>query len=416
MFARFAYHSPRFAALDTPAAGMMDMQRQTYRIGCRSPTVVSQRANAAENFFMDIQALGFCPATITPFEVATWVRGRILSGLKTAGKAAASTLNLVQVATDWNPHLLHPIVQSQAKAKPGPVECGGEPVAALTPSVDMVTRMEELITTGQTIQIRCLAGFFTCLTFGSSRASDTQMTKNLHLTADALVGTSFMKNKKSWQKWFASRIGLRGDWAGPWMEQLALAGLPGPDFVLLAPNASFDGWLDRPAEYGDLRRSVHFLLCACLAFSPELAVLYNPHSFRHFLIESGQQLRALKACGTSHIEKLGRWKPGSTMPDVYDNASGVSELMSRHIVISTLASGWRPVAEGMLPNALPQSSASSSSVRVGHRGKKTIHLKAPTVLATVCNMWTCGSADAPAKNAMFSGIPTEWRRCPTCRF
>ena len=137
------------------------------------------------------------------------------------------------------------------------------------------------------------------------------------------------------------------------MEQLADADLHQSDFILFAPNASFDGWLQRPAQYGDLRRAVHFLLCACLGFAPDIAVKYNPHSFRHFLIESGQQLRALKACSTSHLEKLGRWTPGSSMPDVYDNASGVSELMSRHFVITHLAAGWRPVAEGMLPNPPP---------------------------------------------------------------
>ena len=59
----------------------------------------------------------------------------------------------------------------------------------------MVTRIEELITIGPTLQIRCLAGFFICLTYGSSRSSDTQMTKDLRLTPAALVGTSFMKQQ-----------------------------------------------------------------------------------------------------------------------------------------------------------------------------------------------------------------------------
>ena len=75
--------------------------------------------------------------------------------------------------------------------------------------------------------------------------------------------------------WAASRIGLRGDWTGRWMEQLALAELLGSDFILVAHNASFDCWLDRPAKYGDLRRAVHFVLCACLGVAPETAVSYN---------------------------------------------------------------------------------------------------------------------------------------------
>ena len=222
------------------------MQRQTYRICSRSPVVVAQRANAAQNFFLDMASRNLCVATLTPFEVATWVRSRILAGAKTNGRTAASTLHLVQVATDWNFYLLHPLVQCQFKVKCGPSDDVGEPVAALTPSVDMVTRIEELITIGPTVQIRCLAGFFTCLTYGSFRSSDTQMTKDLRLTPDAIVGTSFMKNKNSWTKWFASRVGLHGDWAGPWMEQLADADLRQSDFIFFAPNASFDGWLQHP--------------------------------------------------------------------------------------------------------------------------------------------------------------------------
>ena len=74
------------------------------------------------------------------------------------------------------------------------------------------------------------------------------------------------------------------------------------------------------------------------------------------------------------------------MVDVYDNAAGVSELMSRHSVISSLASGWRLVPEGMLPNALLEPSSSSNVVLLVNPENNIVHAKAPIGLATVCTM------------------------------
>ena len=148
--------------------------------------------------------------------------------------------------------------------------------------------MEGLVKFAATPQLRCLAGFFLCLAYGSSRAGDLQASKSVTITKDAVTGMAFMKNKKVCAKWFCSRVGLEGDWAEPWLGELASQGLPGPDFILLAPNTSFDGWLQRPAEYHDIRRGLHFLLHISLHFSVEDAVVYNPHCFRHLLIESGR--------------------------------------------------------------------------------------------------------------------------------
>ena len=66
---------------------------------------------------------------------------------------------------------------------------------------------------------------------------------------------------------------------------------------------------------------------------------FNPHSFRHFLVESGQQLRALSVCDSTDLEKVGHWCKGSSMPDRYDNASGTSELMARLKIVDALRKG-----------------------------------------------------------------------------
>ena len=85
---------------------------------------------------------------------------------------------------------------------------------------------------------------------------------------------------------FCDRRGLRTDWAEDWLQQLRGEGLPGVDFIVLAPNVSVDAWLDRPAEYDNFRRSLHFLLRMHHGMSIESAVQFNPHSFRHFLVEA----------------------------------------------------------------------------------------------------------------------------------
>jgi len=112
----------------------------------------------------------------------------------------ATTLKVVAWVTDWELHVSHPLVLAQTKLDP--LVDGGAEIAkkAITPSVDLVKKLEELVACGETAQDRCLAGFFTCLAYSSSRASDVQESKNLHLAKDSMCGTSFLKNKKTWTK------------------------------------------------------------------------------------------------------------------------------------------------------------------------------------------------------------------------
>ena len=152
---------------------------------------------------------------------------------------------------------------------------------------------------------------------------------------------------------FCIRHGINGERATAWMNEMTAEGMPGEDFMVLAPSSAYDQWLQRPAEYSDFRRAVHFLFHTYLGMTQEMAICYNPHSFRHFLIESAQQLRAMKYCSTDEVERLGRWKKGSDMPEAYDNQSGVSDLLARHRVLSVLTSGWRPATEGELPSLPP---------------------------------------------------------------
>ena len=104
------------------------------------------------------------------------------------------------------------------------------------------------------------------------------------------------------------------------------------------------------------------------------------------------------------------------MLDVYDNASGVSELMARHTILGELRADWRSVAEGQLPHRPSSASfqCSGCPMRVAHTGSKKVHFVLPTARVTMCRMWACGSPDCPTERAQFADIPTSWARCGTC--
>ena len=141
---------------------------------------------------------------------------------------------------------------------------------------------------------------------------------------------------------------------------------------------------------------------------------------RHFMIDSGKQLRALKICSAEDIEKFGHWNKGSAMTEAYDNAAGVSELMARHVVLSAVRSGWRPAADGELPNPMPepsQGNAGSSTDRldsrnvaitVGNPVTKRLHLSDPHAKVSRCKMFAFDRHDG---SAVFGEAGDGWDRC-----
>ena len=412
VFEEYAPDSLRMQEIRDGPDVMRSMQLEVYRSGSRSAKVVDQRARSSRTFFLDVAAYKWEPKKLTPFQVATWVHGRVTGGNKTGGTQAAATLKIVQAATEWKMHIAHPLVLGQTRSSMS--DASKEPAAAaLTPKVEVVRKIENLIDLGETAQIRCLAGFFCLLAYGTGRCTDAQQSRNVRLAGEAILGESLMKNKKVWTKWVCARMGLGGDWASKWMKLLADEGLPSGDFILWAPNSSYDGWTHRPAEYHDLRRALHFVLHCHCGMELRTAVEYNPHCFRHFMVESGQQLRSLKLCSEGDIEKLGHWKKGSSMPDSYDNASGVSELQARHCVMNALRSGWVPAEEGELPTMPP---SKDTTVFVADKKRKRIHIQKNGSRSSRCGMWTCGTLDDPSPDARFADIPAEWKKCtPCCR-
>lgn len=64
------------------------------------------------------------------------------------------------------------------------------------------------------------------------------------------MGESILKGKKTWTRWAASRLCFTGiDWAQEWTNELASCGLPGPDYLVRAPNFALTacGSIGRPS-------------------------------------------------------------------------------------------------------------------------------------------------------------------------
>ena len=152
VFDEYAMSSPRFLAIAAGAALMHELQLDVYRMGARSPTVVENRARLARSFFMDVETYQWRADCITPFQIAKWLHGRIAGGTKTVSIYAAATLRLVQAASEWIMHYTHPLVVGQIRSVVGGKS---EPsVPARTPSVDFFSKLEALVFTGATVQIR----------------------------------------------------------------------------------------------------------------------------------------------------------------------------------------------------------------------------------------------------------------------
>jgi hypothetical protein len=464
VFLEFASTTPRFLTLKGASPLMWDMQRDVYRLGSKSHRVVRRRANMVRSFFVDIRAYSWDIGCLTPFEVAAWVRGRVSGGTPSAVASARQVLRLVEASTDCSLHLSHPLVKGQLQAGATSGKLPDEPEMAKEVDINIIMKMEELSMSADSPALRCVAGFFALLACSSLRASDALRTRSIRLTADAISGVSRMKGKRCWTRWFADRHGFSGSmWAEHWLKNLKEFANPGPDFLMCAPSASLDGFLERPAEYGDMRRSLHVVLMI-LGMNAQSAVEYNPHGFRHVLVSVGQQLRSLGIVEEGELERIGHWTKGSNMPRKYDSCAGVSELKVRETLMRAIRNGWRPAPEGCLPasasgflvprvpdpvgvggvagvpdtsrhpcgrsvpDLAPVGVPDPASVvpadvvpdprpenpcSVGHSKRLKLHRTMGTGVS-LCKMWRCGTVSEPAAAADFTDSCLSLKKCVNC--
>ena len=100
----------------------------------------------------------------------------------------------------------------------------------------MVKIVEDLVTKAPTYPLKIFAGVMALLAHSVLRWKGVQRCEKLHLTKDALAGTTWrMKKKKVVQPWAALRQGFNGkDWGHDFVQLLETCGLPGPDFLVFA--------------------------------------------------------------------------------------------------------------------------------------------------------------------------------------
>ena len=393
VFVKHASMTPRFVMLREAGDLAVDLQLDTYRLKSRSSRVVARRARMAEHFFLDLLTLKWDIFNLTEFMVASWARGRVQGGGGSAACHAREVLLLINAATDIDTFVNSSLVKSQL-CKPLRDDLPEAAEQARELPIEVVTTIENLVFTAPTAQMRCYCGFLALLASSSLRTTDCLRTRRLTLTDDAITGVSQMKTKATWTRWYADRGGFSGNaWATRWLEELNDHGLPGSDFVLLAASSSLDSWINRPAEYADIRRALHLVLMSQCGMSSSEAVSYSPHGFRHLLITIGQQLRTLGVVSEDDIERLGHWEKNSSMVRRYDSSAGVSELSTRATLLRAVRDGWRPAANGSLPNPLPatpgmqgisrgipQTPRPAVYVQVGHAKRMRTHNK-----STSCN-------------------------------
>ena len=436
VFLECAPSSKRITYLRSATDIELALQMDVYRGTSISPVYIRKQACWLLTFFTDLLALKWDLATLTEWRVASWVRSKISSGSKSAQSTCNCTLKLVQSATDDKTFWDHPLVAGQLRKASTIQNTAPTPAKAL--SFEVIEILEEVIINGRTAQDRCMAGFFVCLTHASARTWDLQRSRNLSLTMDALKGESLMKKKNVWVEWFVDKNGFSGlPWGESWLKELNNEDLPRSDYLLYTPNTAMNDWIHKPARYSDFQRSLHTLLMAYCGLSSDEAVEHNPHGFRHLLIIAAQQLRAVGKLQRSDIHILGKWAPGSKMPERYDTEAGVSELKARVTISRAVRKGWRPVANGNLPSklytaaskcvkkklkpslksvtaSLPAMLGREGPASVGHKRRYKIHRSAFGTGVSLCGFWSCGTLLAPHVSSLWSNIPLTWEKCPTC--
>ena len=446
--------SKRFAQLAAPQTKealtlALDLQMKVYRTGSSSHKVVAQRARDLARVLDDWHAMGWSVPALSEWQVATWIASQASRG---RGPKALHLMRLLGQVTGEYTFSDNDLVVAQSKVKEAVGGTKEPPTPAVPIPLDVLTKLERLIESAPTAQMRCYAGFFAFLGLSSSRGLDGQRSRRLVLDETSLRGQSRMKGRANWTPWFCPARGLHLDnWAALWMQQLHSAGLPGEDFILAGTNLAMTGWTLKPADTDMLERNLRTFLTTVADVPVSTALGYTVHGLRHSLMAAAVQLRHQGLLVPEALEEMGHWATGSAMPRKYDSAIGVTELSTRCTVLDALRSGWKPAPTGSLPEPyvpppeLKRKSTLEARIAASRRlarkrcppplptedtptavetyrfvshavtGKVHVCADGPT---TVCKWWTCGTPRAPSVHATFNvnqaQKPTDDGLCTAC--
>ena len=192
----------------------------------------------------------------------------------------------------------------------------------------------------------------------SLRFSDAAQIATFSVTKTVVGWSSIDQRAKDGEliSWAAPRRGLRsnGAWANPLISYWGKFKPRGGEYRHLYPSVTAK-WV-----VGTKKRGTFGVTHA--AFTKLLRLLGCPpliklHSPRCWFATYARQLLFGKEERTS----IGRWRPGSAMPDVYDRAECAAELAPRDKIVSKIQSVRRPSGDFELPNTGEEDLADSSA-------------------------------------------------------
>ena len=422
--------SPRFqrvaGAREAGTKGAVRLQENAFIGNFSSYRSLDGARRKFEAYLVFFTGLRLDPFSPSEWDLAAWISDQAEKGAS-GPRRALQALAWAEKAFELDLRISAPLVQAQRSS--GQAVDRAKPKPAKMATIQMLTDMEKLVFDAPSVLLRCWAGAFTALGHGVLRWSDLQHSEEIALTTDAVFGTTWkMKGKKVQTPWAALRIGFSGrDWGKGWLTALALAGLPGADFTLRAPNHDWTDFQERIADFHDAQAALRVLLVTS-GLDLKLAMSFTCHSWRHLYPTAGNQLDLTP----ENIDSMGRWQPGGGMSDLYDSRACVSELLQKSKVVSAVASGWRLVDPGCVPVKLPPSSTRPArpSRRLRDRApvvpqmavlfvmntkKAKLHGYAGGVY-TMCRQWRCGDRGCPTLDAEFVTMTqTDLPDFETCR-
>ena len=238
----------------------------------------------------------------------------------------------------------HPAVISSAKCPRGIAKC-----APCLPT-ELVFRLEkEACNREQPEGLRLYCSLLFLLTTASLRFADTAGVSEMFLTDTAVCGHSINAKDRNGaaMRWATVRAGINsnGAWVRPLFRLWDRLKPANGKVSWLFPYVNSEWKVDikRRATYG-VAQAAFRRLTALFGFEGKFT-LRSPRNW--FTTCAGQLLYSRE-----HREKLGRWAPGSVMPDHYDRAVCATELRLRNEIIAKLNLGWRPSKEYETPTAL----------------------------------------------------------------
>ena len=191
-------------------------------------------------------------------------------------------LEWIQARFDVEKHFSTVFVQSQVSGSSSTAAERPLPKPARMATVEMLVCFDELVFSAPSRILQCWAGVQVALGHGVLRWSDLQHSEDLTLTYDALMGITWRMKKRSVQvPWADLRIGVSGrDWAVKWLEVLSHHGLPGKDFVILAPSHDLKSFKDLVANFYHCQSMLRTLVLQSV-FTASEAMTFSCHSWRH---------------------------------------------------------------------------------------------------------------------------------------